>query len=113
MSLRLASAGVDGAHDLLFPLAPLFPDDCGSVESSIKRPLPCQPHDVGYRLLAPANASLSIQLRQVGQRNDGSDRLAGTLDDQSLPGSGLVYQLTEVLPYVECGDRSHSAIIAL
>ncbi len=68
--------------------------------------------NVVYRVELAADAGLTI-LRQIRERHQRGHGLAGALDDQPLTSSGLVQQLSEMLAYIKCGNRSHSAIIPL
>ena len=57
--------------------------------------------------------TVGVVFRYVRQRHKRCHRLAAALDDQALPGGGLIQECAELLPDVERGHGSHSTIIAL
>jgi hypothetical protein len=114
MSFRLGVTRTpDGAHDLFVTQPTGFADRL--CRSDIARIWVTSSGMMNRRdgLKARALLSLGIDRGEVGQGYERGDRLAGALDDEPLPGGGLVDELAELLPDLERGHGSHSTIIAL
>jgi len=69
--------------------------------------------DVVERCQASGTTSVRIEQGKIPERDQRRDGLPGSLDDDPLPGRGLVDDLAEPTADVEGADGSHSAIIAL
>lgn len=102
----------NGSLDVLIALASLLVDQCDRVDRLIPGIPSGHPPEILDRLPPPPDARFPV-FREIAQRHERRDRLAGALDDQPLPGGGLVKELAEVLPDVKRRNRSHSDIIAL
>jgi hypothetical protein len=98
---------------VLRSLIALVPDRSSGVEVCRYVDPPGPSPNVIDRLEPLAPSAFRVCLRQVCQRDECGNRLAGALDDETLSGGGLVEKLAEVLPNVERRHGSHSAIISL
>jgi hypothetical protein len=66
---------------------------------------------VSYRSQSLLASAFRVELLDIGERDERGHGLTGALDDQPLPGGGLVNKLAEVLSHLDRGYGSHSTII--
>ena len=88
-------------------------DLCHDVDTPRQLPATIDPPELvegseGVRL-----APIGVDAGQVREWDDGGNRLPSSLDDDALPRRSGIDDLAELLPNLERGHRSHSAIIAL
>ena len=82
------------------------------IEAGGHRGASCELADVLERREPALASGLRIRQVQIAERHERGDRLAGSLDDQPLPGRRFVDQLAEAPANFERRHGSHSAIIA-
>lgn len=87
-------------------------DGSHSIEPGRSRVQACQSSYLVECGLLSCELLIGIETTKISQGHEYRARLAGTLDDDTLPGRGLVQQVPEVLADIQGADRSHVAIIA-